>query len=98
MNPSFPELKAEDFVRSSDLARRGQPGEPGAHWVARGLLTETCTRLLGRPLSLGYQDYPQAMTVISVHLSLASTVLSTDRADAVVAVKLLMNRDTGRWG
>jgi hypothetical protein len=106
MNHSLPCLRAEDFARSydlhdgvdADIPLQAQPGEPGIHWVARGLLVETCLQPLGWPLSLGHYHYPAVMTVISVHLSLASTVLSTDGAEVVAAVELLLNRDTGRWG
>lgn len=73
-----------------------QPDEPGAHWIARGLLVETSARLLGRPVSLGYLER-RRLTAISATVSLASTVLSTDPRDVLVTVDLLLDRGTGRW-
>lgn len=53
------ELSPQDFTSTyplpdgveSLIPTCAQPDEPGAHWVARGLLVETCARLLARPLS-----------------------------------------------
>ena len=80
----------------SMIPTTAKPDEPGAHWVARGLLVETCARLLARPLSLGYLER-RRLTAISATMSLASTVLSSDPYDVVVTVDLLLDRGSGRW-
>lgn len=98
------DLAPQDFVASYELPdgvdamipTSPQPDEPGLHWVARGLLAETCLRLLGRPVSLDYLD-KQHITFVSATVSLASTVLSANPCDVLVAVDLLLNRDTGSW-
>ena len=104
MTRQIPELRAEDFVRSYDLAptvdstipTQARPCEPGAHWVARGLMTETCAQLLGRPVRLEYFEH-QHLTYVTAHVSLASTILSSDPLGAVVAVDLILGRPGGRW-
>jgi hypothetical protein len=73
-----------------------QPGEPGIHWVARGLLTETCARLLARPVSLDHHE-GRCLTFVSTTVSMASTVASPDPRDALATVDLLLDRRSGRW-
>jgi hypothetical protein len=73
-----------------------QPGEPGIHWVARGLLTETCTRLLARPVNLDLHE-GRCLTFVSATVSMASTVASPDPRDALAEVDLLLDRRSGRW-
>ena len=98
------ELIPDHFLRSYDLAptvdstvpNRAQPGEPGSHWVARGLLVETCGQLLGRPVRLEYCQH-EHLTVISVYVSLACSILTSDPLGAVISVDLLIGRSTGRW-
>lgn len=104
MTSPAPDLLPEDFVRDYTLPEGVdamiptslQPDEPGIHWVARGLLTETCLRLLGRPVALDYLE-KQHITFVSATISLASTVLSSNPCDVLVSVDLLLNRDTGWW-
>ena len=99
-----PDLAPQDFVPTYTLLDRveatiptaAQPGEPGIHWVARGLLVETCARLLGHPVSLDCLERRQ-LTFVSVTVSLASTVLSSDPRDVLLAVELVLDRRTGRW-
>jgi hypothetical protein len=98
------DLDPEHFIRSYELPAgvdamiptSSQAGEPGLHWVARGLLAETCLRLLARPVSLHYLE-KEHITFVSATVSLASTVLSSNPCDVLVAVNLLLNRDTGHW-
>ena len=98
------ELSPTDFTSTyplpagveSTIPTTAQSDEPGAHWVARGLLVETCARLLARPLSVGYLER-RRLTAISATVSLASTVLSSDPSDVVVTVDLLLDRESGRW-
>ena len=45
-----------------------QPDEPGIHWVARGLLAETCARLLARPVSLDHHER-RCLTFVSATVS-----------------------------
>ena len=51
MTPTTPELRPDDFrpydlpdTLDTNIPTRRVPGEPGIHWVARGLLAETCAR------------------------------------------------------
>ena len=100
-----PDLVPQDFTRSYSLAdtveasipTTAQPGEPGIHWVARGLLSETCERLLADPVSLDCVE-KRHTTFVSVSLSLASTAVAPDRRDVLVTVELLLDRRSGRWG
>ena len=99
-----PDLAPQDFVGNypldgsveATIPTTARPGEPGIHWVARGLLTETCARLLGRPISLDCIQQRHT-TFVSAIVSLDSTVLSNDPRDVLVAVDLVLNRRTGRW-
>ena len=99
-----PDLVPQDFVRDYTLpdgvdamiSTSPEPDEPGIRWVARGLLTETCARLLGRPVGLDYLE-KQHITFVSATVSLASSVLSSSPCEVLVAVDLLLNRDTGWW-
>ena len=104
MTTTTPDLLAADFQRTYDLAptldstipTSAQPGEPGSHWVARGLLTETAAQLLGRPVRLEYFEH-QAVVFISAYVSLAASILTSDPLGTVTAVDLIINRDSGRW-
>jgi len=97
-------LAPQDFVGNHPLddsveatiPSTAQPGEPGIHWVARGLLTETYARLLGRPISLDC-IHQRHTTFVSAIVSLDSTVLSNDPRDVLVAVDLVLNRRSGLW-
>jgi hypothetical protein len=101
---SVPDLAPQDFVGTyplddsveATIPTTAQPGEPGIHWVARGLLTETCARLLARPISLDCIQQRHT-TFVSAIVSLDSTVLSKDPRDVLVVVDLVLNRRTGRW-
>jgi hypothetical protein len=104
-SPDLPlDLVPQDFTGTyplpggveATISTTAQPGEPGIHWVARGLLTETCARLLARPVSLDYHER-RCLTCVTATVSLAATVLSTDPRDLLVTVDLLLNRQTGRW-
>lgn len=85
----------DDSVRAT-IPATAAPGEPGIYWVGRGLLVETCARLLGRPLSLDLLER-QHITWVSVTISLASTVVSADPRDVLLGVELVLDRRTGRW-
>jgi hypothetical protein len=99
-----PELQPDDFFRTYNLPdtveamipTSAQPGEPGSHWVARGLLSETCAQLLGRPVHLDYVEKEKVL-FISADVSLASTVVSADPLGTTVAVGLIIARTTGHW-
>src|SRR5829696_8549049 len=104
MTPPQHELIPDHFIRSSNLAptvdsvipNRAQPGEPGTHWVARGLMVETCTQMLGRPVRLEYSEH-EHVTYVSALVSLASSILTSDPLGALLSVDLLISRYTGRW-
>ena len=104
MTTTIPDLVPADFVRSYDLAptvdsmvaNRAKPGEPGTHWVARGLMTETCAQLLGRPVRLEYYEQEHVVSV-SAQVSLASSILTSDPLGTIVCVDLLIVRASGRW-
>lgn len=80
----------------SMIPARAEPDEPGTRWVARGLMVETCQQLLGRPVRLEHY-WREYLTYISVQVSLASSILTSDPLGAVVTIDLMIGRDTGRW-
>jgi hypothetical protein len=99
-----PELRPEDFTRTYDLPESltasipplSQPGEPGSHWLARGLMAETCARMLARPMNLDLIE--QAHTIfVSALISLASTVLSSDPLGDVVSIELVLVKHSRQW-
>jgi hypothetical protein len=100
----FPDLAPQDFVPTyplpdgveATIPTTAQLGEPGVHWVARGLLADTSARLLARPISLDYHQR-RCLTSVTATMSLTSTVLSTDPQDVLAKVDLLLDRRTGRW-
>ena len=102
--PTPDDLDPQDFTGTyplpdgveATIPTTAQPGEPGIHWVARGLLTESCARLLARPVSLDYHKR-RCLTFVAATMSLAATVLSTDPRDVLATVELLLDRRTGRW-
>ena len=104
MTPHQHELIPDHFTRSYDLAptvdstipNRAHPGEPGTHWVARGLMVETCAQMLGRPVRLEYSEH-EHVTFVSALVSLASSILTSDPLGALLSVDLLISRHTGRW-
>ena len=103
MTPTTPDLRPEDFVANYNLPdsldatipTRHQPGEPGIHWVARGLMVETCAQLLGRPISVDLHDHPNT-AFIQALISLASTVLSTEPLDDRATVELVVAKQDSR--
>jgi hypothetical protein len=104
MTPQRPELIPDHFARSYDLAptvdstipNRTQPGEPGTHWVARGLMVETCAQMLGRPVRLDHHER-ENVTYVTAYVSVASSIVTSDPLGAVIAVDLLISRSSGRW-
>ena len=96
--------RADDFVRSYDLPESlttnipplKQRGEPGVHWLARGLMAEACARMLARPVNLDLIDQPHTIFV-SALISLASTVLSSDPLGDVVSIELVLVKRTRQW-
>jgi hypothetical protein len=99
-----PELRPEDFTRTYDLPDTltagiptcAQPGEPGSHWVARGLMAECCALLLARPLNLDHIEHPHTL-FITATISLASTVLSSDPVGHVACVDLVVIEHSHQW-
>jgi hypothetical protein len=103
MTPSTPDLRAEDFRSytlpdslDTTIASRTVPGEPGIHWVARGLMAETCAQLLGRPISLDLLDHPNTVFIHAL-ISLSSTVLSAEPLDDLTTVELVVAKQDSRW-
>ena len=103
MTPTTPELRADDFrpytlpdSLDTTTPTRCVPGEPGIHWVARGLMVETCAQLLGRPISLDLHDHRNT-AFIQALISLASTVLSADPLDDLTTVELVVAKQDSRW-
>jgi hypothetical protein len=103
MIPTTPELRPDDF-RAYDLPdsldatipARMVPGEPGIHWVARGLTVETCAQLLARPISLDLLDHPYTV-FINALISLSSTVLSAEPLGNLTTVELVVAKQDSRW-
>lgn len=97
------DLQADDF-RSYQLSDSldatipltAQPGEPGTHWLARGLMAEIYPRLLARPVTLQVIEH-EHIVFISAVISLASTVLSSDPLGDLASVDLILVKDTARW-
>ena len=103
MTPNTPELRPDDFRSytlsdslDTTIASRTVPGEPGIHWVARGLMAETCARLLGRPISLDLLDHPNTVFTHAL-ISLSSTVLSAESLGDVTTVELVVAKQDSRW-
>ena len=104
-SPTFPDLVPDDFTRTytlgstveASIPTAARPGEPGIHWVARGLLVETGARLLAEPVSVDCVEKRQ-ITFVSVVLSLAATTVAPQAGDVLVTVELLLDRRSGRWG
>lgn len=100
------ELDAEDYLDPYDLPdtvdtavpRTAQDDEPTGHWVARGLIAETCDRLAARPLSLDYIEHPH-ITFISALMVLPSAHWTTtaDGAETVLTAELVLPRTGCRW-
>ena len=103
MTPTTADLRPDDF-RPYDLPdsldaaipTHAVPGEPGIHWVARGLIAETCAQLLGRPISLDLLDHPHTVFIHAL-ISLASTVLSAEPLDDIASVELIVVKQDSRW-
>ena len=103
--PTLPpyDLRADDF-RSYQLPDsldatipvQPQPGEPGTHWLARGLMAELYPRLLARPVTLQVIEHEHTVFISAV-LSLASTVFSDDPLGHLTSVDLALVKHTARW-
>jgi hypothetical protein len=100
--PSY-DLRADDFrPYQLPLSIAGTippipwPEEPGTHWLARGLMAETCQRLLARPINLEYTEH-EHIIFISAVMSLASAVWSTDPLGDLLSADLILVKRTGRW-
>ena len=103
MTPTTPELRPDDFrpytlpdSLDTSIPTRCVPGEPGIHWVARGLMAETCAQLLGRPISLDLIDHPHTVFVHAL-ISLSSTVLSVEPLGDLTTVELVVVKQDSRW-
>ena len=103
MTPATPELRADDFRSytlldslETSIPSRTVPGESGIHWVARGLMVETCAQLLGRPVSLDLLDHPNTVFIRAL-ISLSSTVLSAEPLDDLTTVELVVAKRDSRW-
>jgi hypothetical protein len=97
------DLRADDFRDyhlppsiAGNVSSLPWPDEPGAHWLARGLMAETSQRLLARPVALELTEQ-QHVTVISAAMSLASIVWSTDPVGDLLSVDLILIPRTDRW-
>jgi hypothetical protein len=103
MSPAVPDLRPDDFRSytlpdslDTTIPTRCVPGELGIHWVARGLIAETCAQLLGRPISLDLLDHPHTVFVHAL-ISLFSTVLSAEPLDDLTTVELVVAKQDSRW-
>jgi hypothetical protein len=103
MTPTTAELRPDDFRSytlpdslNATIPTGPVPGEPGIHWLARGLMVETCAQLLGRPISLDPYDHPHTV-LIQALISLSSTVLSTEPLDDLASVELVVVKPDSRW-
>ena len=103
MTPTTPELRPDDFrpytlpdSLDTTIPTRCVPGEPGIHWVARGLTAETCSQLLARPISLDLLDHPNTVFIHAL-ICLSSTVLSAEPLGDVTAVELVVAKQDSRW-
>lgn len=97
------DLQADDFrsyqlpdTLDATIAATAQPGEPATHWLARGLMSETCQRLLARPITLQVIDH-EHIVFISAVVSLASTVLSSDPLGDLASIDLVLVKHTAGW-
>jgi hypothetical protein len=103
MTPNTPELRPDDFrpytlpdSLDTTIPSRSVSGEPGIHWVARGLMAETCAQLLGRPISLDLLDHGNTV-FINALISLSSTVLSAEPLGDLTNVELVVAKQDSRW-
>ena len=103
MTPTTAELRPDDFRSytlpdslDATIPTGPVPGEPGIHWVARGLMVETCAQLLGRPISLDLYDHPHTVFIQAL-ISLSSTVLSTEPLGDLASVELVVVKQDSRW-
>jgi hypothetical protein len=103
MTPTTPELRPDDFrpytlpdSLDATIPTRCVPGEPGIHWVARGLIAEACAQLLGRPISLDLLDHPDTVFIHAL-ICLSSTVLSAEPLGDVTTVELVVAKQDSRW-
>lgn len=78
------------------IPTRAPRGEPEAHWIARGLLTESCARLGGKPVGLDCIAY-RHVTFIAAHLSLGSPLRAKQPIELIVTVGLLPHTPGDRW-
>jgi hypothetical protein len=97
------DLQADDFrsyqlpdSMDATITATAQPGEPAVHWLARGLMAETCQRLLARPVTLQVIEHEHTVFISAV-VSLASTVLSSDPLGDLTSVDLILIKHTARW-
>ena len=98
------DLDPEDFLDSYDLPdsvdtsipRTAQLDEPTSHWMAPGLLAETCDRLGAEPLVLDYIENTHT-TFISALLVLPSDFPATSVTEPVLTVDLVLPRTGCRW-
>ena len=84
MTPTSAELRPDDFRSytlpdslDATIPTGPVPGEPGIHWVARGLMVETCAELLGRPISLDLYDHPHTVWSAAAARAVASSRSAT---------------------
>ena len=70
MTPTIPDLRPDDFrpytlpgSLETAIPTRSVHGEPGIHWIARGLIVETSAQLLGRPIRLDLLDHPHTVFI-----------------------------------
>jgi hypothetical protein len=103
MAPTTPDLRPDDFrpytlpdSLETSIPTQCVPGEPGIHWVARGLMAETCAQLLGRPISLDLLDHSDTVFIHAL-ISLSSTVLSAEPLGDVTTVELVVAKQDSRW-
>ena len=97
------DLQADDFrsyrlLDSLDatIPVAAQPGEPGTHWFARGLMAEVSQQMLGRPITLQVIEH-EHIVFISAVVSLTTTVLSSDPLGDLLSVDLVLVKHTRRW-
>ena len=103
MTPTTAELRPDDFrpytlpdSLDATIPARPVPDEPGIHWIARGLMVETCAQLLGRPISLDLYDYPHTVFIQAL-ICLSSTVLSAEPLGDLASVELVVIKRDSRW-
>jgi hypothetical protein len=103
MTPTTAELRPDHFrpytlpdSLEATIPTCPVPGEPGIHWVARGLMVETCAQLLGRPISLDLYDHAHTVFIQAL-ISLSSTVLSAQPLGDLASVELVVVKQDSRW-